>query len=85
MNRVANTRSRSDAEDIAQEAFLRLLKQSSFANEEHRKAWLIRMTLNLCKDFHKSVWRRRTVPLNEARDQTEEEKAKLPDEFWELT
>lgn len=80
-----NTRSRADAEDIVQETFLRLLKQRPFDSEEHRKAWLIRVTVNLCKDFHKSAHRRKTVPLDEARDQAPEPEPELPEEFWALS
>jgi len=55
-----------DAEDIAQEVFVRLLEnRPAFENEEHRKAWLIRVALNLCKDRWKSSWYKRSVPLDE--------------------
>ena len=38
-----------------------------FQSEEHEKAWLIRTSTNLCRDFHKSRHRRNTS-LNEAVD-----------------
>ena len=57
----------ADTEDIFQTVFLRYaLHDQPFADEEHEKAWLIRVTLNACKDLMKSVFRRRTVPLDEA-------------------
>ena len=51
--RIAFTqmKTKSDAEDVVQEVFLRLLKyQPGFESLEHEKAWMIRTTLNLCRD-----------------------------------
>lgn len=58
-----NLYSRADAEDVVQDVFLRLLGQPAFADENHLKAWLIRVAVNRCKDINKSAWRRKTVPL----------------------
>lgn len=64
---LAKTGSRTDAEDVFQEVFLAYYQSGkSFADEEHRKAWLLRTTLNLCKRITGSSWRRRTAPLEEA-------------------
>ena len=50
-----------DAEDMVQDVFLKLYEsRSRFADEEHAKRWLIRVTVNLCKNHLKSAWRRRT-------------------------
>ena len=49
--------SRADAEDVYQEVFLRLLRDTTdFRDEEHLKAWLIRVTLNRCSDLRRSAW-----------------------------
>lgn len=57
-------RSVSDAEDIYQEVFLRYFqKRPQFDSQEHRKAWLLRVTLNRAKSHATSAWRRHTVPL----------------------
>ena len=62
----AQVRSRADAEDLYQEVFLRLFdRQRAFASEEHRKAWLIRVTVNCARKFWASAWVRHTVPLKE--------------------
>ena len=54
-----------DAEDAVQEAFLRLLTtQPVFRDAEHEKAWLIRVTINQCKDVLKSFFRRNAVSLD---------------------
>lgn len=50
-------RNREDAEDITQDAFVRLYNsQKSFSDDEYVKAWLIRVTINLCKDMVRSAW-----------------------------
>ncbi|MBE6951491.1 MAG: sigma-70 family RNA polymerase sigma factor [Ruminococcaceae bacterium] len=60
------TRSRSDAQDICQEVFLRYFcSRPIFASEEHRRAWLLRVTVNRCKSHLSSWWVRRTVPLDD--------------------
>ena len=41
-----------------------VLSSVSFENEEHEKAWFIRVTINACKDLLKSFFRSRTVPLD---------------------
>ena len=56
----------ADAEDIAQEVFLNMLKTSpAFESSEHQKAWLIRCTINRCKSHFRSAWQQRTAPLDE--------------------
>ena len=58
---LAQTTSRVDAEDIHQEVFIRLLKNTiSFNDDEHLKAWLLRVTINCCHDFAKSRDRKST-------------------------
>ena len=50
-------KNREDAEDIAQEAFLRLYNSEiTFNTDENAKAWLIRVSVNLAKDTLKSSW-----------------------------
>ena len=45
----------ADAEDVVQEAFLRLLcKAPEFTSAEHEKRWLLRVTVNLCRDCLKA-------------------------------
>ena len=59
-------RSRSDAEDISQEVFLRYYqKRPAFESEEHRRAWLLRVTINRAKSYVTSAWFRHTVPLED--------------------
>ncbi|KAI4443339.1 MAG: sigma-70 family RNA polymerase sigma factor [Ruminococcus sp.] len=68
---MLHLKSDSDTEDIFQTVFLKyVLYSGAFENEEHEKAWLIRVTLNACKDFMKSFFRSRTVPLDEIEELT---------------
>ncbi len=63
---LSYTKNSADAEDITQEAFLRLYKYSGeFAADENCKAWLIRVTVNLSKNLLKSCWFTRRAELDE--------------------
>ena len=64
---LARTASIPDAEDVFQEVFLRYFRhEDRFESDEHRKAWLIRCTVNRAKSLLSSPWRRSTVPLEAA-------------------
>ena len=62
---MVNLKNYSDTEDIFQTVFLKyVLHPEPFESEEHEKAWIIRVTVNACKDLLKNVFRSRTVPLD---------------------
>lgn len=64
---VLYLRNESETEDIFQETFLKYaLSSHTFESEEHEKAWLIHICSNACKDFLKSFFRKKKVPLDEA-------------------
>ena len=51
---LGQTRSRADAEDVYQDVFLRLLDSgTAFESPEHLKAWLLRVTVNRCRDLER--------------------------------
>ena len=55
-----------DADDAVQEVFLRLFRyKEPFEGEEHLRRWLLRVTVNYCRDVLKSPWRRRRVSWEE--------------------
>lgn len=59
-------KNRSDAEDIVQNTYLKALQRTSkFEDEEHEKAWLLRVAINMCKN-HLKYWWRRNEPLEAA-------------------
>ena len=60
----------ADTEDIFQTVFLKYaLSSVEFENREHEKAWLIRVTINACKDLLKSFFRKRTVSIDQVINQ----------------
>lgn len=50
-------RNRQDAEDIAQETFMKLYRSDKqFPSDNDVKAWLMRVAINLSKDLLRSAW-----------------------------
>lgn len=61
------TRNMEDAQDMVQEAFLRYItKAPQFLTEAHEKAWLIRVTINICKNHLTSAYRKNYAQLDES-------------------
>ena len=53
-----------DEQDICQTVLVRLLTHPvQFDSSVHEKAYIIRMTINACKDILKSPWRKKTCGL----------------------
>jgi RNA polymerase sigma-70 factor (ECF subfamily) len=53
-----------DAQDVAQEVFLRCWRTQAGQAEIHNlRAWIFRVGLNAAKDLQRSAWRRRVRPL----------------------
>lgn len=66
--RIALTRCGTieNAEDIFQEVFLKFSeKNPKFENDEHEKAWFIRVTINLSKNMKNQNWNKKIVSLDE--------------------
>lgn len=60
-------KNRQDAEDVVQEVFYQYIKNKKpFENEEHEKAWLIRVTLNACRKIWRSAWYKHSAPYTAA-------------------
>ena len=67
---MIHLKNHADTEDIFQTVFLKyVLCPIAFRDQEHEKAWLIRVTINACKDQLRSFFRRQTVPLEAAAEQ----------------
>ena len=61
---LSQTSQQADAEDVFQDVFVKLFATDTiFQSDEHIKAWLIRVTINKCRDLHKSAWNQKTVEL----------------------
>lgn len=62
----ARTKNNHDANDIMQEVFLRYMKNNKeFNDEEHKKAWLIKTTINCSKTLLSSAWLKKTTSLED--------------------
>lgn len=63
----AYMRSPHDADDVFQDVFLRYTEKApAFRDDEHRRAWLLRVTINRCRSLYRSAWWKRIVPLEHA-------------------
>jgi RNA polymerase sigma-70 factor (ECF subfamily) len=55
----------ADAQDAFQETLLKYsINETAFTDEEHRKAWLIRVATNVCKDIYKAA-HRKNISIND--------------------
>ncbi len=88
---LANVQDREDAEDIVHDVFIKYIeKKPHFNDEEHERAWLVRVTVNLCRDHLRKKQYRNYVPIDQVHDiQCEEPKqtevfmylSKLPEKY----
>ena len=67
------TGSVSDAEDVSQTVFLKAMENIHKLEPGKEKAWLCRVTVNQCRSLHRSLWRRRIVPLEDTMPAPDEE------------
>ena len=87
-------RNQADAEDAAQTVLLRLWRSGqAFPYDDQLRYWLVRVTVNACKNLRRSPWRTRTVGLEQVAEpaafQPEEggvleEVQKLPAKYREV-
>ena len=81
---LARTGNRADADDVFQEVFLAYCQCGKiFRDEEHRKAWLLRTTVNQSRRVTSSSWRQKTVPLSEREDTPVQFREPEENRVWE--
>lgn len=81
----ARTGTKYDADDIFQEVFLRYVtKRPAFKSEEHRKAWLLRVTVNCSNKFWNSFWKKKVQGLTGDLVFAEQETVELYEELQKL-
>lgn len=72
------TSNQSDAEDVFQNVFLSYIKKRpAFNDENHEKAWFIRVSVNCAKNYVKQAWNKYTEGLDERIEAKENETADL--------
>lgn len=55
-----------DAKDICQTVLIKLLENPrDFPDQVQERAWVVRLAVNECKNWRKTAWFRRRVPLDE--------------------
>jgi len=61
---IALMRSKAEAEDAVQDAFVKLFEKApSFDSEKHETAWLLRVVVNRCKSRLRSFAWKKAAPL----------------------
>ena len=77
----------ADAEDVVQDVFIRLLRhrKKSFTDREHLKAWLLRVTVNRCRDYRRFVLHRKETLLQEVPESEAPQANHLYEEIAELS
>ena len=83
---VSNTNVVQDAEDVFQEVFVRLVHyKDKIEDEDHLKAWLIRVTINEARRLEGSAWKK-NVSLEDEDDENEwtppDEEGRSPEEEY---
>lgn len=80
-----NLKNPADAEDIFQDVCLTLLtKNAPLFDDVHIKNWLIRVTINKCKNFLKSSWQRKRDSLDAVADTPAEVSPSIPELVYSL-
>lgn len=74
----SRTKNKYDADDILQEVFMKYIKYNlDYTSEEHKKAWLIKTTINTSKTLLTSAWFKKTTALPDHLYTTMEEKSEV--------
>lgn len=59
-------RNAEDAEDVVQDTFIQYYSiRKQFDNEQHIRAWLIRVTINKAKNMNRTFWRKNKMSLED--------------------
>lgn len=62
---LCHLRNHADAEDIFQNVFIKyMMYDGTFESEEHKKAWLLRVSINACRDYLRTHFWKKAEPLD---------------------
>lgn len=67
---IMNLRNSDDAKDCFQEVFIKLYKHGMIEDQDYLKYWLIRVTINTCKDYRR-VFYKKTINIEDVLIQDE--------------
>lgn len=63
---IVHLKNYHDSEDVFQEVFIKyLLSDKLFESQDHERAWIIRVTVNACKDKIKTFFRKKVTSLED--------------------
>ena len=79
-----NLKNKADAEDVFGEVCVGLLSKDVPREEPHLKHWIIRVTINKCRNIHRSPWHTKTESLTEMSEQVYEDNSDVFDALWQL-
>lgn len=66
----------TDTEDIFQTVFMKyMLNSTEFDSPEHEKYWIIRVTINACKDVLRNFFRKFTISIDEIQEIPHDDKS----------
>ena len=75
---LSHTGNHEDAQDMVQETFIRWLeKRPAFESDEHEKAWLLRVAINLCRNYVSKKGNRGNAELLDIYPAADEEEQSL--------
>lgn len=82
---LQNVKNLDDASDIFQEVCLSLLtKNAPLSDDVHIKNWLIRVTINKCKNFRKSLWQNKIEPIENHLELASQQGESVMEEIYSL-
>ncbi len=82
---LSHLKNREDAEDLLHDVFIKFMEKMQYLNdEEHKRAWLVRVTVNACRDALRKKSYREHLSLNEVAEQAAPDQADKPDVFYAL-
>lgn len=73
------------ADDVFQDVFLKYMKyKDTFHDEAHEKAWIIKVTINTCKTYFLSNWKRKMTSMDQEIPVLRQEHSELYYQVMEL-
>ena len=82
---LSHMKSREDAEDLLHDVFIKFMeKMPRLHHDEHKRAWLVRVTVNACVDALRKKQYRNHLSLDEVAETVSTERTEKADVFYAL-